>query len=57
MLAFANNDNEKAKNFNKLFTESDNWEEQIKNPDRWKTDAQNAADEYLKWLEEENYID
>lgn len=57
MLSFANSDNEKAKNFNKLFTESNNWEKQIQDPDKWKTDAKNTVDEYLKWLGEGNYVD
>ena len=57
MLLYADSKNEKAQNFNKMFTEPSNWEEQIKNPDKWKIDAQNATDEYLNWLEEEGYID
>lgn len=57
MLLFADSNNKKAQNFNKMFTEPSNWEEQIKDPDKWKREAQEATDEYLKWLEEEDYID
>ena len=57
LLSFANSDNQNAKNFSKLFTESDKWEEQMHNPEEWKKQAEKYVDDYIQWLEDNDYID
>ena len=57
LLSFANSDNQNAKNFSKLFTESDKWEEQMRNPEEWKKQAEKYVDDYIQWLEDNDYID
>ena len=57
LLSFANSNNQNAKNFSKLFTEPDKWEEQMRNPEEWKKQAEKYVEDYIQWLEDNDYID